>query len=259
MCAHARLNGMARGRSGGHAPRRPARPAGKRPVGKKPVGKKPTGASAPKPAPKKKPAPSPSPAPPPAGPFRLGAVEGATPGKWIRIWEERMPRNPLDLVPVPFADQRAALAGVDAALVRLPIDSDGLHLIALYDEVPVVVVSVDSELTAADELEVSDLDGEVLITPADDVLHVTVPGTVEPVFDAPETTEDAVATVAAGVGVLVVPMSLARLHHRKDVTYRPLRGGPVSTVAFAWDADRTTELVDAFVGIVRGRTANSSR
>jgi len=170
-----------------------------------------------------------------------------------------MPRNPLELVPIPFTDQREALAGADAALVRLPIDSDGLHVIALYDEVPVVVVSVDSELTAADELEVSDLDGEVLITPADDVLRFASPGTTAPVFDAPETTEDAVATVAAGVGVLVVPMSLARLHHRKDVTYRPLRGGPVSTVALAWDADRTTELVDAFVGIVRGRTANSSR
>jgi DNA-binding transcriptional LysR family regulator len=170
-----------------------------------------------------------------------------------------MPRAPLELVPVPFGDQRAAIASLDAALVRLPIERDGLHVIALYDEAAVVVVSADSDLTAADELDVSDLDGEALITPADDVLHFTAPGTTAPVFDPPETTEDAVATVAAGVGVLVVPMSLARLHHRKDVTYRPLRGGPVSTVALAWDADRTTDLVNAFVGIVRGRTANSSR
>jgi DNA-binding transcriptional LysR family regulator len=75
----------------------------------------------------------------------------------------------------------------------------------------------------------------------------------------PETTADAVATVAAGVGIAVMPMSLARLHHRKDVTYRVLRGGPVSSIALAWDADRTTPLVDTFVGIVRGRTVNSSR
>ena len=52
---------------------------------------------------------------------------------------------------------------------------------------------------------------------------------------------------------------LARLHHRKDVAHRRLEGAPESTVALAWVADRTTPLVDAFVGIVRGRTANSSR
>ena len=67
------------------------------------------------------------------------------------------------------------------------------------------------------------------------------------------------ATAATGVGVVIVPMSLARLHHRKDVDYRPLVGGPASTVAFAWPAEGASDLVDVFIGIVRGRTANSSR
>ena len=75
----------------------------------------------------------------------------------------------------------------------------------------------------------------------------------------PADTAEAIATVAAGVGIVIVPMSLARLHQRKDVEYRPLLDGPASTVALAWAADRTTPAVDAFVGIVRGRTANSSR
>lgn len=193
------------------------------------------------------------------GPFRLGAVEGATPGKWIRVWNERMPRNPLELVPLPVAGQRAGLDTVDAALVRLPIDKSGLHIVTLYDEIAVVVMSIDSDLTAVDELDPVDLAGEVLIRPADDVLGFTASETIAPVFAPPETTEDAVATVAAGTGIIVVPMSLARLHHRKDVAYRPLRGGPISTVALAWDADRANALVDTFVGIVRGRTANSSR
>lgn len=191
----------------------------------------------------------------------LGAIPGATPGKWIDLWNERMPRTRLDLVPLTVADQRRALfdGEVDAALVRLPLDRDGLHVISLYDEVPVVVVAVDSHLTAADELEASDLDGEVVIVPADDVLGVEIPGAVAPSFDPPAATSDAVATVAAGVGVVIVPMSLARLHHRKDVEHRPLRDGPTSSVALAWVADRTTPEIEAFVGIVRGRTANSSR
>lgn len=193
--------------------------------------------------------------------FTLGAIPGATPGKWIDTWKERMPRTSLDLVPLTFADQRRALrAGeVDAALVRLPIDKGGLHVIPLYDEVPVVVCARDSHLTAAEELAAADLEGEVLIVPDDDVLGIRLPGTVAPRFAAPTDTGEAIATVAAGVGIVVVPMSLARLHHRKDVEYRPLRDGPSSTVALAWDADRTTPAVDAFVGIVRGRTANSSR
>lgn len=204
-------------------------------------------------------APAPQPSAQPERPFRLGAVPGATVGGWIDTWNQRMPRNPLELVPVAVAGQREAIADVDIALVRLPIDRDRLHVIALYDETPVVVMSVDSDLTAGDELDSGDLDGQVLLTPADDVLAFTAPGMITPAFDPPETTKDAVATAAAGVGVLVVPTSLARLHHRKDVTYRPLADGPISTVALAWEAERTTPLVETFVGIVRGRTANSSR
>ncbi len=193
--------------------------------------------------------------------FVLGAIPGATPGGWIDAWHERMPHTHLELRPIAAASQLAALLdeGLDAALVRLPIDPDGLHVIPLYDEVAVVVASADSHLTAADELEMADLAGEVLIVPQDDVFGLEVPGAVAASFAPPDDTEQAIATVAAGVGVVIVPMSLARLHRRKDAAYRVLRDGPTSTVALAWPADRTTPAVEAFVGIVRGRTPNSSR
>ena len=193
--------------------------------------------------------------------FTLGTIPGATPGKWIDIWNERMPQTSLELVPLAVADQRRALRDgeVDAAIVRLPIDKDGLHVIPLYDEVPVVVCAKESHLTAAEELDTADLAGEVLIVPADDVLDIRVPGTVAPQFAPPADTAEAIATVAAGVGIVIVPMSLARLHHRKDAEFRPLLDGPASTVGLAWVAEHTTPAVDAFVGIVRGRTANSSR
>ncbi|WP_314505599.1 LysR family substrate-binding domain-containing protein [uncultured Microbacterium sp.] len=193
--------------------------------------------------------------------FVLGAIPGATPGGWIDAWNERMPQTRLELRPIAVAAQRSALfdEGVDAALVRLPLDRTGLSVIALYDETAVVVASADSHLTAVDELDLGDLVGEVLIVPQDDVLGLTVAGTVAPSFAPPEDTEQAIATVAAGVGIVIVPMSLARLHRRKDTAYRPLRDVAVSTVALAWQTERTTASVDAFVGIVRGRTPNSSR
>ncbi|WP_026095599.1 LysR substrate-binding domain-containing protein [Microbacterium sp. B19] len=208
--------------------------------------------------PQRKPAPA-----PPEEPrtFTLGAVAGATPGKWIGVWRDRMPHVSLELREIAASTQRTALDDVDAALVRLPIDgADDLHVIPLYDELPVVVMSTESPLTAADEeITAADLAGEVVIVPADDVLGARIPDAVPPAFAPPADTAEAIATVAAGVGVVIVPMSLARAHQRRDVEYRVLAAGPVSTVALAWRRDATTEDVETFVGIVRGRTARSSR
>lgn len=191
--------------------------------------------------------------------FRLGVIPGATPGKWIDAWKQRMPNVPLELVPIDVADQRSALDDVDAALVRLPLTDDAIHVIALYDETPVVIASRESHLLAADELTIADLAGEIVITLSDDPLGpVEIPGVLAPRFAAMPVA-DAVATAAAGTGILIVPLSLARLHRRKDTDHRPLADGPLSTVALAWRREHTTADVDTFVGIVRGRTSNSSR
>lgn len=187
-------------------------------------------------------------------------IDGASVGSWIDRWRERMPHVTLEIVPLEFPTQREALPSLNAALVRLPLDDHELHVIRLYDEVPVVVASADSHLLAADELETGDLAGETLIVPADSAFGaLEIPGTLAPRFPPLERTADAIATAASGVGIVVTPMSLARLHHRKDADYRPLRGGPTSTVALVWPREKTTPDVETFVGIVRGRTANSSR
>lgn len=193
-------------------------------------------------------------------PFRLAYVPGVTPAKWVRIWGERVTDTPLELVAVDAADAPAALREdrADVALLRLPIDRDGLSVIPLYDEVPVVVVPKDHVFTATDEVALTDLADELVLDPLDVPLTWdSLPG--RPAVDRPVSTADAVELVAAGVGVVVVPMSLARLHHRKDLTYRPVAAAPESRVALGWVEDRTTDLVEEFIGIVRGRTANSSR
>lgn len=192
--------------------------------------------------------------------FRLAYVPGVTPAKWVRIWNERLPGIPLNLIAVPAADASAVLrAGdADAGLVRLPVDRSFLSAIPLYTETTVVVVPKDHVITAADEVTVEDLAEEVLFHPLDDVFEWDRPPG-EPAFERPATTEDAVELVAAGVGLLVVPQSLARLYHRKDLTYRPLVDAPESGVALAWPEEATTDLVEDFIGIVRGRTVNSSR
>ncbi|TCC24049.1 LysR family substrate-binding domain-containing protein [Kribbella sindirgiensis] len=192
--------------------------------------------------------------------FRLGCVPGVTPAKWVRIWTERLPRVPLELVQVSAAEAPDLVrrAEVDAVLLRLPIDRTGLHAIPLYVEQTVVVVPKDHLMTAAEEVTVDDLADELMLYPQDDVLDWDrPPGRL--IDERPAQTGDAIELVAMGTGLLVVPQSLARLHHRKDLTYRPLTGVPESQVALSWPEDETTELVEHFIGIVRGRTANSTR
>ncbi|MFE9017281.1 LysR substrate-binding domain-containing protein [Streptomyces sp. NPDC007808] len=183
-----------------------------------------------------------------------------TPSKWARIWDERYPDVPLTLLSVTAAEVADTLrAGdADAGFVRLPVDRTVFSAIPLYTETTVVVVPKDHVVAAVDEVTVEDLADEVVFHPLDDVLGwERTPG--QAAFERPATTADAVELVAAGVGLLVVPQSLARLHHRKDLTYRPLVDAPQSSVALSWPEEATTDLVEDFIGIVRGRTVNSTR
>ncbi|MFF2329825.1 MULTISPECIES: LysR family substrate-binding domain-containing protein [unclassified Streptomyces] len=192
--------------------------------------------------------------------FRLAYVPGVTPTKWVRIWNERLPDVPLTLLGVPATEASDVLrgGGADAGLVRLPIDRTGLSVIPLYSETTVVVIPKDHVAAAVDEVLAEDLADEIVLHPLDDTLEWEQrPG--RPAIERPATTADAIALVAAGVGLLVVPQSLARLHHRKDLTYRPVTDAPVSRVGLSWPEDETTDLVEDFIGIVRGRTVNSSR
>ncbi|HSK33850.1 MAG TPA: LysR family substrate-binding domain-containing protein [Propionicimonas sp.] len=173
--------------------------------------------------------------------LRIGFVPGVTLTKWRRIWADRMHRVPLDVVEVTQAGQRAALVSgeVDMCFVRLPIDTDGLHTIALYEEVPVVVAPKDHPLAAFDDVSLADLAGETFV-----------------VDDAEATGVD---RVAWGAGLMLVPLSVARSHSRRDLIHRPVTDAEPTAIALAWLVDNPNELIEEFIGIVRGRTANSSR
>ena len=159
--------------------------------------------------------------------FRLAYVPGVTPTKWVRIWNERLPDVPLTLVAVSAAEASDVLrdGGADAGFVRLPVDRTDLSAIPLYTETTVVVVPKDHVVAAVDEVSAEDLADDIVLHPLDDTLDWERPPG-RPAIERPATTADAVELVAAGVGLLVVPQSLARLHHRKDLTYRPVTDAP---------------------------------
>ena len=189
--------------------------------------------------------------------LRIGFVTGATPDKWARHWRDRR-REPLELVPVTEADQLEGVldGSLDMAIVRLPVDRDGLHCVRLYDEVQVAVASREHVLAAADEeVETADLVDEQLVRP-----HVSgwLPE-AEQLEWPPMTDQEAIETVAAGTGIVILPMSVARLHQRKDVVSRVVSDLDPTTIALVWRLERDDDVTQAFVGVTKGRTANTSR
>lgn len=190
--------------------------------------------------------------------MRLGFDTGTTPDRWARTWRERRP-EPLDLVPVEGA--AAAEAGLrdgtlDLCLVRLPLlETEGLHRVRLYDEVPVVVVPRGHFTTATDEVTTADLCDEQLVLP-----HPSGWTPDTPQLDWPPMSwREAIEVVASGSGVAIVPMSVARLYARKDVATLRVTDLEPTTISLAWLVQRDGEDIQAFVGIVKGRSANSSR
>jgi DNA-binding transcriptional LysR family regulator len=188
--------------------------------------------------------------------LRLAFVTGTTPDRWARAWRQRRPER-LTLVPVGEEQQADVVrrGDVDLALVRLPFDAEGLHRVRLYDERQVVVAGGEHLIAAGDTVTLDDLVDEQLVRP-----HASGWRPVAEQLDWPPMSErEAIETVAAGTGVVIVPMSVARLYHRTDVVQREVTDLPPTTIALVWLRARDDDRTQAFVGIVKGRTANSSR
>lgn len=187
----------------------------------------------------------------------VGFVPGVQPDKWLARWRERHPRVPVSARrvgdPVAGLAADAGDTGFDVIFLR-ELDSapreapEGLLRIPLYTETMAVLAEKDHAISAYDSLAAGDLDGERWLDP------------VDAISASPDEVAAAVDLVAAGVGLLVLPMPYARSLSRRDVVERPLDGAPATRMGIAWSPQREgDELIDEFVGIVRGRTASTSR
>src|SRR6476659_446219 len=142
-------------------------------------------------------------------PFRVEFVPGVTPDKWLRVWAQRLPESPFEAVPVEDADALDHLREGTSSMVllRLPVDREGLHVIPLYEEVPVVVVAKEHVVSAVEEVDVAELADEVLMQDPASVPEwsaVATPDALERSSAMPPmTTKQAVSVVASGSGIVV--------------------------------------------------------
>jgi hypothetical protein len=176
--------------------------------------------------------------------LRVAYVAGVTPGKWIRRWEERVLDIPLQAFMSDDGAQVEVLrdGSADLSFVRLPVEREGLSVIPLYEEQPVVVAPKGHEISVFEEVALADLDEEAFL----DVAALGGP-------------EAALQVVATGAGLVILPMSVARHFNVKDTVARRLTGASGTEIAVAWPTESTDEVIEEFIGIVRGRTAQSSR
>lgn len=205
----------------------------------------------------------------------VGFVPGIMPSKWFNRWRERYSAL------VPLTDvalgERKGLAALEAfadmVLIRgedepAAHDKTLYHAIELYRETPVVILPKDHILTLLDAVPADDLAEENLLQDLSEIpgwKHTEQAQKTQESQPLPPMRDraEAVELVAAGLGLLVVPMSVARFYHRKDLTYRPVEGLDDYPVLLVWKRQLREEheevVIQDFVGITRGRTATSHR
>ena len=205
---------------------------------------------------------------PAAGSAEEGVAVSETPVEVSAEATEHAPIERKDVPENPFAHM--SIVRPD----REPASADGekYHSIRLYEELPVVILPVDHVLTVLDEVPVEELAEEFLLQPASDIPayeEVSRAWRESAGRIVPEglTDKETIELVAAGVGLYIVPMSIARFYHRKDLTYRPVVGLDLYPVHLVWPrapkgeprSEELEALLQDFIGIVRGRTATSER
>ena len=159
-----------------------------------------------------------------SGGFVIGAVAGVNPGRWVRSWDSRFPGQRVTVVVVDESEQSEALieGTVSMCFVRAfePGTEGVFHVVPLFDEKQVVAVPRDHVLADWTEVEVDDLREEALLQQPGSIpgwTGVSATALTSSAHEVP--VADRLRLVAEGDGVLVVPMSVARLHSP------PRRGG----------------------------------
>jgi DNA-binding transcriptional LysR family regulator len=184
--------------------------------------------------------------------FTVGFMPGLIVSAAIRALASRHPALTVDVVRTGWDDQTDVIHNgrVDVSFVRLPVDQRGLHLRPLLAEPRVAVLPVGHRLAHEKSIGITDLAGEHLLQDPDRVpeWREVATGRRTPPPDV-RTVEERFEHVAAGAGVLVLPLSVAEFHARRDLVSVPVGDIGPNHVCLAWDASRRSPMIMEFAAI----------
>ncbi|MDJ1371212.1 LysR family transcriptional regulator [Gulosibacter molinativorax] len=180
------------------------------------------------------------------GLLRIGYVSSASYTilpRAVQLFQGRLPLIDLQLNPLTSGEQleRMRDGGIDLGIVRDQSAVPGLRLEPVLEERLVVVLPVEHPLSRFETVKVEQLEGEPLVLFA----HELMPGYVTRITEVLEANgamprvvqrivhqETVLGLVAAGVGLSVLPESVARIS-MPGVAVRPLAGDPISRLQLA--------------------------
>ena len=210
----------------------------------------------------------------------LSTIPGANPSKWLRRYAARgsnvelvnqdeqsqtlflQPHAPPRYLPqLGYLRWRADQTWQEL-VAAAGLDPDDIHLVRLYAEAPVIMVSKEHLLAAWTEDD-GDVGAEDL---ADETFWDPAEYASEPVNDPLDRPEEvaagermAIQLVGTGSGYTLLPASVARMFGNKYVLALPTSVHPGWEVGLAWHRDADSDLIQDFIGVTKGRRPRSSR
>ncbi|MEW2298056.1 LysR substrate-binding domain-containing protein [Streptomyces sp. NPDC006743] len=172
----------------------------------------------------------------------------------VRSLRHKHPDADVRTLHLKWNEPRQALLDrrVDAAITRLPLQTDGLDVTVLYDEPKMLLVPVGHRLAGKESVTLDDIEGEPIPRfpdPEWDAYWRIDPrpgGRPAPGGPSVETIEDKLEHVAAGQAVAIIPAALHTGSTRPDLTTIPLHGVEPSHTVVATRAADSSRLVAAF-------------
>ncbi|WP_222932815.1 LysR substrate-binding domain-containing protein [Nocardia yunnanensis] len=134
--------------------------------------------------------------------------------------------------------------------MRHPIDPLGLVVRPLYTEPRVAVLPADHRLAGKEAVALFDLAAEHLLQDPGQVpgwrAVATELRTGRPAVPVFLSVEEKLEHVAAGRGVIFLPLSVMTFYTRPDIAYVPVPDLAPNEVSLAWPADRQVPLAEEF-------------
>jgi DNA-binding transcriptional LysR family regulator len=190
------------------------------------------------------------------GSFTIGFMPGLIVTEAVRALSARHPQLNVTVLRTGYEDQTEVIRDgrADVSYLRLPADLRGLRVLELLAEPRVAALPAGHRLAGKDQISITDLVDEHLLQDPDAVPEWRDIATEmrskrrrgTPAF---RTVEEKLEHVAAGHGIVLLPLSTAAFYTRPGIAYGQVTDIPPGQVCLAWDAARRSRLIEEFAAI----------
>jgi DNA-binding transcriptional LysR family regulator len=189
--------------------------------------------------------------------FTIGFTPGVPIAAAVRELSRRHTDVSVEVARMDF-DHRADIirdGQVDIGHLRLPADTRGLSVEPLFSEPRVAMLPAGHRLAGKGTADITDLAAERVlrhdgVAEWDDIFAGLPDRQPQRPLPTMRTIEETLEHVAAGRGIVVLPLSAARYYARPDIIHIPVSGIAPAYVYLAWEPSRHSVLLTEYVSIV---------